>query len=162
MTENKSPYDTAITELEARRTQIDNAITALKQLREAFAGVPWTNLPLVGDLTSTGTVSTVVTRGGASSETDNIPRDAFFKMTIADAAVKYLNKWANRKPRPTNEIIDALERGGLKRKAYTTVYAILSRRARDKRDVVNVNGDWGLHDWYAQKNGREETPEKSA
>ena len=69
-------------------------------------------------------------------------------MTIADAAVRFLAGWANGKPQNTNTIIDALERGGLKRKNYTTVYGILSRRAKKEADVVNVNGDWGLSQWY--------------
>jgi hypothetical protein len=133
MTDQTNPFEAAIAALEARRAelveQIDADIATLKGMAER-----------------TGTVlsaSSPQSTGG----TGKIESDTFFSMSIADAAAKYL-RMVNKKPQPTNAIIDALERGGLKRSAYTTVYSILSRRRDKVGDVVNVNGDWALQEWY--------------
>ena len=102
-----------------------------------------------------------------SGSTANVPakieKDTFFNMSIADAAAKFL-MMSNRKPQPTNAIIEAMEKGGLKRSAYQTVYSILSRRQNQRGDVVNVNGDWALQEWYGtvkpkpKKKAAEEVP----
>lgn len=31
------------------------------------------------------------------------------------------------------------------------MYATLARRSCDLGDIINVNGDWGLPEWYGQK-----------
>src|SRR5439155_23434168 len=79
-----------------------------------------------------------------------ISSDAFFDLSIGDAAVKFL-KMVNRKPQNTNVIVEAFERGGLKGKTYASVYGVLNRRQKTEKDVVNVHGDWGLKSWYAKK-----------
>src|SRR5258708_29443646 len=131
-----TPYDAAIASLEAERDEIERALEVMHKFRarhEQGGGLFSRSTPMAS---------------GAIGDDEDIASDTFFGMTIADAAVKFLSKWAGRKPQPTNAIIDALERGGLKRSVYTTVYGILSRRAKKQRDVVNVNGDWGLAAWY--------------
>jgi hypothetical protein len=80
---------------------------------------------------------------------EKIPSDAFFNLSIGDAAVKFL-KMVNRKPQGTKVIKEAFERGGLKGKSYATVYSVLNRRQTQEKDVVNVHGDWGLASWYAK------------
>jgi len=136
MPELTNPYDAVIADLEAKRAEIDSALQLMKRLRD-FAGAatmlasPPSNRPSapIADLT-------------------DIPSDAFFNMTIADAAVKFLAAWASRKPQNTHTIIEALAHGGLKNKAYPSVYGNLHRRAAKVGDVVNVHGDWALAEWY--------------
>jgi hypothetical protein len=90
-----------------------------------------------------------------------VEKDSFFNMGIADAAVKYL-KMVDGKAQPTNTIIEVLENGGLRKSAYSTVYAILSRRANKVGDIVNVNGDWGLTERYGPgKKSRKKTGKSS-
>jgi hypothetical protein len=130
MPEFKNPYDAVIADLEAKRAEIDSMLESVKRFRDGFMlGFAAGSSVITADLTG-------------------IPSDAFFGMTIADAAMKFLAGWAGKKPQSTNAIIDALERGGQKRKAYPTVHSILNRRSKKQGDVVNVNGDWGLAEWY--------------
>lgn len=140
MAEFNNPYDAVIADLEAKRAELDRHIEYITRLRDAFAGGSAATADLSFQLSP-------VAQG-------KIPSDAFFGMTIADAAVKYLQIWANRKPQSTNAIIEALEAGGMEKKAYTTVYGILNRRANKEQDVVNVKGDWGLADWYGGSKAR--------
>jgi hypothetical protein len=138
MPEITNPYDAVIADLEARRAEVDSAINLMKRLKESVSTWGGIQVPIgSGTLTETQV-----------AESENIPSDAFFGLTIADAAVRFLDKWANRKPQATNVIVEALERGGQKRSKYTTVYGILSRRAKKEGDVVNVKGDWALAEWY--------------
>jgi hypothetical protein len=75
-----------------------------------------------------------------------IPHDAFLKMTIPDATKKYLTM--ARQKKDTQTIMDALESGGLPRSQYQTVYAVLRRREKQVGDIINMNGDWALSEWY--------------
>ena len=133
-----NPYDAVIADLEAKRAEIDAAVRLMKKLRDRIG-------MSVADDAGSGWKDEIQLALGAEND---IPSDAFFGMTIADAAVKYLGKWTNRKPQSTKAIIEALGRGGLKGKAYPTVYGILNRRKEREGDVVNVHGDWGLAEWY--------------
>ena len=113
-----NPYDAVIADLEAKRAEIDAAVRLMKKLRDRIG-------MSVADDAGSGWKDEIQLALGAEND---IPSDAFFGMTIADAAVKYLGKWTNRKPQSTKAIIEALGRGGLKGKAYPTVYGILNRR----------------------------------
>ena len=134
MSNEINPFEAAIAALEARRAQInaeiDTDIDRLKEIAQRSAGA----IPLAG----------------VERQPNKIEKDTFFNLGIAEAALKYL-KMVDRKPRSTNNIIDMLEKGGLKRSTYGTVYAILKRRENHVGDVVNVNGDWGLPEWYGSK-----------
>jgi hypothetical protein len=88
-----------------------------------------------------GTVPTGGPGGGGG-----IRPDSFLKMSIPDATKKYLE--TVRQKQSTQEIIDALERGGLPRSKYNTVYGILARRERQQGDIINMKGDWALQEWY--------------
>jgi hypothetical protein len=164
MPEIPNAYDAVIADLELRRTQLDSAIDMMKRLKESVSSWGGIAIPIGAGLgIGSGTISGTGTITEAPfSESENIPSDAFFGMTIADAAVKYLDKWASRKPQSTNTIVDALERGGQKRSKYTTVYGILSRRAKKEGDVVNVKGDWGLRSWYGGPGGAVTRPKRKA
>ena len=137
-------WDAVIAELETQIAELNTALKTIKRIRDLGVGF--------------GTaVADKATPLPASSRTepqghfdDEIRGDAFFNMTIADATVKFLRKWSNRAPQPTKTIIDALAKGGIKGKGYQTVYKALVRRRRQKADVVNVHGDWGLAEWYLE------------
>jgi hypothetical protein len=76
----------------------------------------------------------------------DIKPDAFLKMGIADAAKKYLS--SVRQKQSTQEVLDALQKGGLPPSKYNTVYGILARRERQVGDIINLKGDWALAEWY--------------
>ena len=78
--------------------------------------------------------------------------DAFIGMSIPEAAKKHLT--AVRKKLSTQEIMTALEAGGLPPSKYSTVYAILSRRENKVGDIINMKGDWALQEWYPGITGR--------
>src|SRR6267142_5730743 len=87
-----SSYEAALQDLEAERDELNLLIEALKR-RIAGAG------------------GRIVQSGRPASERD-IPTDAFFNMTIADATRKYLE--IVKQTKSTSEIAQALERGGIK------------------------------------------------
>lgn len=118
-------YEQVLTDLKARRAQLDSAISAIEQIMGSItAAVPSLKAPELSD----------------------IAEDAFHGMSIADATKKYLG--LVRRKQSTKEIMAALERGGLPRSAYNTVYAILRRREEQAGDIVKVGSDWGLAEWY--------------
>ena len=83
-----NPYDAVIADLEAKRAEIDAAVRLMKKLRDRIG-------MSVADDAGSGWKDEIQLALGAEND---IPSDAFFGMTIADAAVKYLGKWTNRKP----------------------------------------------------------------
>ena len=129
MAQETSPYDAVIADLETKCLQISGVIEALKQLRTM-------GVPAIPSLTQ------VPVRNASGSE---IPHDAFFQMTIPDAAKKYLT--LVKRTKPMADIIEALMRGGLKsssKNVTNTIRSILSREG----SFVRVNGEWGLAEWY--------------
>lgn len=139
----KTPFDAAITELEAQIAERNSALQVLKRLRDSAGGSNGTSIK------ASSLRGAVIEVGTPPWDDSEIRSDAFFKMTIAEAAIKFLRKWAGRTPQSTKAIIAALDRGGIKGKGYQTVYKILTRRAKEKKDVVNVHSDWGLAEWYS-------------
>jgi len=135
MSNEQNLFESVIAALETRRAQvnaeIDADIAKLLEIGERISGVL--------ALSSLATLSTPA----------KIEKDTFYNMTLPDAARKFLSM--NQKPQATNMIIDALEQGGLKRTTYASMYASLSRRENNVGDIVNVNGDWGLPEWYGAK-----------
>jgi hypothetical protein len=133
--ETTNPFAAAIAALETRRAQvnaeIDADIAKLQEIGERMSGV-------------------ALTSGAPLNAPAKIEKDTFYNMTLPDAARKFL-QMSNRKPQTTNAIIDALEKGGLKRTTYASMYGSLSRRVNQVGDIVNVNGDWGLPEWYGAK-----------
>ncbi len=136
MSNEQNPFEAAIAALELRREQVNAEIDAdIAKLRE------------IGERIS-GTVA--LSSLAILSTPAKIEKDTFYNMTLPDAAKKFL-AMSGKKPQPTNAIIDALETGGLKRTTYASMYASLSRREANVGDIVNVNGDWGLPEWYGAK-----------
>lgn len=126
------PYEAVLTDLKAKRDQLDQAIAAIESLRGG--GAPGTMPP----------VSQSVADGP----------NPFLGMTIVDAAKKLLA--ARRKPLRNPEIAAAFEEGGLalqSREPANTVGSVLTRRFNEVGDIVKVDrGTWGLAEWYPGRN----------
>jgi hypothetical protein len=129
-----SHYDAVIADLEARRNHLNVTIETLRQIRAQADSNALPPLPPLGALVA----------GGVAE----IAHDAFFEMTIADAAIKYLK--IVKQTRSTAEIAKALEAGGLKHSSknfVTTIRSTLGQREEFRR----VNGEWGLSEWYRKE-----------
>jgi len=118
-------YEAVLADLEARKSKIDAAIEAIRTIL-AQGAAP-------------------ISPGGGGPGGAVAP-DAFLKMSIPDASKKYLGM--TRQKQSTQNIIDALEQGGLPKSKYTTVYSILRRREKQVGDIINMQGDWALAEWY--------------
>ncbi|MGC2447437.1 MAG: hypothetical protein WA477_07325 [Candidatus Sulfotelmatobacter sp.] len=121
-------YEAVLADLKARRAQLDSAIAAIEGI--------------------TGQIGTSPSGGpGGGGYVGGMPaHDAFIGMSIPEAAKKHLT--AVRKKLSTQDIMTALEAGGLPPSKYSTVYAILRRRENQVGDIINMKGDWALQEWY--------------
>jgi hypothetical protein len=130
MSEDTSHYDRVIADLEAKCEQLNGMIETLKQLRGM--GTP------AALMTGTLSVPKPITE-------KDLGHDAFFQMTIPDAARKYLA--IVKRTKPASEIIEALVRGGMKSAAKDFGNSVRSIISRDS-SFIHVNGEWGLATWY--------------
>lgn len=137
MAQESSPYDVVIADLESKRDQINSTIEMLRALRATGA----TTMPPLQ----------AAPQKPATTPTDlEIPRDAFFGMTIPEAAKAYLS--FVKATKPNTELCNALLKGGFKTQAlnfFETVRSTLQRHP----DFVKVNGEWGLAEWYGKRGG---------
>jgi len=83
-----------------------------------------------------------------------IPEDAFFGMSIVEAANKYLQ--IKKKPQTTKQIAEALEAGGLTNQSGNfgnTVGSVLNRNVASANPIfANISrGTWGLSSWYGNR-----------
>jgi len=122
MTPEPINYEAVLADLEAKKQQLEAAIAAIRMI-----AIQSGNAPLGGP-------------GGGSGPS------AFLGMSIPDAAKKHLA--TIRQKQSTQDIMKALEAGGLPGSKYSTVYAVLRRRESQVGDVINMKGDWGLAEWY--------------
>jgi hypothetical protein len=129
MTNETSPYDFVIADIQAKLDQLNAALEQLKILRAQ---------------TQTGAPPPVAAATRPVSEAE-IPHDAFFQMTIPEAARKYLA--IVKRTKPMNEIIDCVLKGGLKSSAKDVRNSLRSIISRDET-FVRVNSEWGLAEWY--------------
>lgn len=127
-------YEAVLADLEARKAQLESAIAAIKMIG-AQGG-------------------TIGPNSGGGSTTVG-PSD-YLAMSIPEASKKYLT--TTRQKRSTQDIMKALEAGGLPGSKYTTVYGILRRREKQVGDIINMQGDWALAEWYP--NYRKKTKEE--
>lgn len=129
MSDQPINYEAVLADLEARKAQIEAAIAGIRLI-----------------LGQSGTGPTGP-NGGGSGYSGGVPaHDAFIGMSIPDAAKKHLT--AVRKKQSTQELMTALEAGGLPSSKYSTIYAVLSRRESKVGDIINMKGDWALQEWY--------------
>ena len=146
MSDQPINYEAVLADLKARRAQLDSAISAIEGI--------------------TGQTGTTPSGGpGGGSYVGGAPaHDAFIGMSIPEATKKHLT--AVRKKLPTQDIMTALEAGGLPPSKYSTVYAIHRRRENQVGDIINMKGDWALQEWYPNYRNKksstgEETGEES-
>ena len=128
MPANGINYAAVLADLEAKRAQIDSAIAAIKVLMQQTGVMAATAppVPRIADLA-------------------HVPPRAFLGLSISTAARMLLEMMQRRLSIP--EIIQGLRSGGLKPSKYRNVYAIMRQRESDKRDVINIKGQWGLAEW---------------
>jgi hypothetical protein len=138
-------YEAVLADLKARRTQLDSAISAIEGIIIGQTGTGPSGGP-----------------GGGSYAGNVPPHDAFIGMSIPEAAKKHLA--AMRRKLSTQEIMTALQAGGLPPSKYSTVYAILRRRENVIGDIINMKGDWALQEWYPnyRKKASSSEPENDA
>ncbi|MGA2559682.1 MAG: hypothetical protein ABSF17_08390 [Terracidiphilus sp.] len=134
MSETPNPYDLVIADLENKRDQINAAIEMLRALSSTGAIA----LPLPASPSK-----------ALNSEAD-IPRDAFFGMTIPEAAKKYLS--IAKVTKSNADLCAALLRGGFKTQAVNFSEVVRSTLQRHQ-DFVKVSGEWGLAEWYGNRGG---------
>lgn len=124
--------DGMIAALEMKIAAMQDAVASLRKAKDALVGAG--SMPLSRVLGP-----------------EEIQPDSFVGMTIADAAEKYL-KMVGRPPRSTQDIVDALTRGGLQRVSPASVATILTRVNNNEGPVVRVQkGLWGLAEWYPKR-----------
>jgi hypothetical protein len=122
-----------IARLEEYKQAVEASIEALRRLETLGVGLP--GLPSLGSM----------------SNQRGIQADTFVGMSIGDAAPKYL-EMVGRPARSTEEIVQALLRGGLQRVSPASVATILIRVHNADGPVVRVQkGLWGLAEWYPKR-----------
>lgn len=128
-------YEAVLADLEARKAQLESAIAAIKMISTQS-----------GNIGPNG--------GGGGSTT--VGQSDYLGMSIPEATKKYLT--AARQKRSTQDVMKALESGGLPESKYATVYSILRRREKQVGDIINMSGDWALAQWYPnhRKRSKEE------
>lgn len=140
--EQPNAYDVVIADLEKQREKLAMVITALKSIKNL--GVPFeATQALMTGLASDSVASPQVVA-------PLIPHDAFFGMTIPDAARKYLSWAGSRQTKSNPELCDALVDGGFQTNAANfreSVRATLTRHP----DFVKIKGQWGLKEWYGDR-----------
>jgi hypothetical protein len=90
-------------------------------------------------------------RDSGSIGSGHIRSDEFFRMSIPDGIVKYLN--IVKKPQPPRAIVEGLQRGGMLSNAKnfaSNVWTAINR-LKDSGIVVNTSNGWGLAEWYPGK-----------
>ena len=126
-------YEAVIADLEAKKAHIESMIVGLR---------------VVAGMTGLGTPPPAGgPAGGGNPIVNGKPApDAFLGKSIPEAAKIYLT--SQRKKLSTQELMDALEAGGLPGSKYNTVYGVLRRRETQVGDIINIKGDWALAEWY--------------
>lgn len=134
-------YAAVLADLESRRAQIDAAIAVIRPLVGSAASVP------------PGGVAPP-TSAVISNHVTELRDDAFFSLSIPDAAKKYLS--IRKRSATTPEIIAALRQGGQinasSENYEKTVGSVLNRAHATGAGIVRVKrGTWGLAEWYPNR-----------
>lgn len=138
MSEQANPYDLVIADLEAQRDKLNTAIDALKGLQKL--GVSFRHL-------ASGFAAPGQHQAPDVPGPSTIPHDAFYGMTVIDAAKKYLGWGGNRLTRPHAELCEAIREGGFQTNATNFREVVRSTLGRHP-DFVKIKGQWGLKEWY--------------
>src|SRR5439155_1697215 len=95
---------------------------------------------------------------GAGASSAGVPREitatTFWGKTIPDATKIYL-QMVSKRPQSTQQIAEALLKGGVETNAkdfHATVVAMLRRTESQTGDIIRVpNGDWALPEWFPDR-----------
>jgi HB1, ASXL, restriction endonuclease HTH domain len=132
--QGNDPYEAVLSDLRAKRDQIDQAIAMIEAVRSGA--------PLAGSTASP--VSQPAAEGPG----------AYLGMTIVEAAKTLLA--SRRQPLRNPDIVAAFKAGGLVLSSsdpVNTVGSVLTRRFNEVGDIVRVGrGIWGLKEWYPGRN----------
>lgn len=135
----KKPYEIVLEDLERRKDSIDNAILGIKTILG------------MGD----GTVRPIAIQAKEELSV-GLQDDSFFGLGLIEAAKKYLA--ISRKPKSSPEIAMALQAGGFhttSKDFKNTVTSVLHRHATNVGEIIKVQKNWGLAEWYpGLKKGR--------
>jgi hypothetical protein len=136
-------YDAVIADLEAERDQLNTMIAMLKQKK--------TGAPIV--------TTAAISSSARLISAEDIPHDAFFGMSLPNAAHEYLSlvKTAKRHP----DLCEALLNGGFKSSASNFPEVVRSTLSRHPDFVKVRRGQWGLKEWYGNRGrkGKSQTEE---
>ena len=125
-------YEAVLADLEGRKVQLETAIAAIRGILGQAGSMPPGGTP--------------TTPSGAPAH------DAFIGLSIPEATKKHLS--TARRKQSTQEVMEALEAGGLPHSKYNTVYSTLRRREKQIGDIINMMGDWALAAWFPNYNHR--------
>ena len=128
MPESPINYAAVLADLEAKRAEIDLAISAIKVI-----------------LRQTGSLAATASHVPRLASLSQVPPKAFVGLSTSVAARRLLEMMQRRLT--MKEIMQGLQAGGLKPNKYRNVYAILRQREAYQADVINVNAKWGLAEW---------------
>jgi len=143
MEQEQNPIAGTLAYLKAFRERLDTAIETLEMVQASGGVIP-------------GMTSQATAR---PSVTGSIDHDAFFQMTVPDAAEKFLTLM--KKTKTTADVAKGLLDGGLKSAAKNFPSMLNTVLSRDNR-FVRVNREWGLESWYpGMKRGTRRPTEKT-
>ena len=132
-------YDVVIASLEGERQRLTDMIHALRRIKNL--GVPFE---------ATRAIISHEPNNPAYIAATEIPHDAFFGMTIPDAARKYLTWGGSRKTKSNADLCDGLLAGGFQTSAANFAESVRSTLSRNN-DFVKIQGQWGLREWYGNR-----------
>jgi len=133
---NDIDYAAVLSDLKAKRAALDSVITGMEQWLSLKGGDVQVDSSYIGPAERTGTPG-------------EVRSDSFFGMTIPDAIRACLK--IMKQPLGLTDLTQKLKEGGLltsARDLTSTVSATLTRMKRMDGDVVQVQGRWGLSQWY--------------
>jgi hypothetical protein len=138
MPEPSMDFSAVLLDLQEKRAHLQTAVEGLDKAIEAL-----------GNLVSGASSGVPLGPPAAAGKPSLALRsDTFFRMTVLDAAKKFLSMVAQ--PRSISQITDALNRGGLTCKPES-VATIMSKAAKTNEVVKIGSGDWGLPEWYGER-----------
>jgi hypothetical protein len=140
------PYDAVLSDMRARRDQLDQMITSLESLRAQIASG---GMPAPAGTPKPDAINTSTGPG------------SLLGMSIVDAAKKLLGQ--KRQPLRNPEFAVLFKAGGLvlnSREPANTIGSVLTRRFAEHGDVVRVErGTWGLKEWYPNRSFKKDKSE---
>ncbi len=129
MADEASDIDSVIATLEAKVASLQEAVLALRKAKDALGG------------------SVVLTPGRG---TLTVSHDTFTGLTILQASERYL-RMVGRPARTTDEITEALSRGGVKATPASVATTMIRSHNADGPVVRVQKGVFGLADWYPKR-----------